>query len=613
MAAFVESGSSDGDVAVVMDTPSVPPSPVRGPAFGGGPRETARHKTVFVIDSNAVGVGSARCCIRPRAHCEFEGGAGEMVAEYTGEDCRGFTDPIPLDTFGSRTVLSRIRLLSVDDVDSMFVRGLRQRKVVVHHTDRATWMKLLEGPTTFHMEPIKRWQSWQCNFPKLRTKTIQAARKRHRSAIDDVPERTMRKPLPKTRSFLAKSLVQKRILKLHHGIATRNRRTAKDTMARALAYLHNSMSVLDDTLEEDSNVQAGMYNTHEYVKCDVLACMLQREEIRNLGPHAEFNLVFDSSPKGGCEAFGAVLEISRRTARGEVEPVKRINLSGATLRQGCYGTYQKTFTLLWCLYLQVGPPLNYFRSKLRQVRCATTDCGVERLVAFSKDCLDAWSHWVRGELGPGPRIDRVKSLFESIVWIPDWNHLWSNLIHTVFKALKDWPSFLENIRNFVKFFKVRDYRTKIARRLRNENKRVAAFEFERPFRASFAHWRFETLVECLQEIHRLRPFLMNVHKSDFGKLQEATLLDAVASLCNNPDFLGRCSAHLRWSALAEKARKWGNWCECCDPKQDRLKPCLHRGHRLHKARGYVQGVVDELLRMREQLGLGLRVLMLKLN
>ena len=84
--------------------------------------------------------------------------------------------------------------------------------------------------------------------------------------------------------------------------------------------------------------------------------------------------MFDSSPKGGFDTIGAVLDISRRTARCDVEPVKRTNVSGATSRQCCHDTLQNTFTLLWRVYLQAGPPLDYFRSKLRQVRCTTADC-----------------------------------------------------------------------------------------------------------------------------------------------------------------------------------------------------------------------------------------------
>ena len=42
-----------------------------------------------------------------------------------------------------------------------------------------------------------------------------------------------------------------------------------------------------------------------------------------------------------------------------------------------------------------------------------------------------------------------------------------------------------------------------------------------------------------------RTFLYCANR-DSGKLQEATTLDDVSSMCTTPDFLERCSAHFRW-------------------------------------------------------------------
>ena len=158
--------------------------------------------------------------------------------------------------------------------------------------------------------------------------------------------------------------------------------------------------------------------------------MFQREVIRQLGIEAELNTMVGCSPKAGGEAFDTALDINRRVEGCDAGPVKRLHLIGATLRPGCYGRIHKTTTLRWVLFLVIGPPLNYFRSKQQQVRCVTTDCGVERLVAIAHECVGACSQWVRRELGPGPRFGRVLHLFESIVWVPHWNHLWSNAPHT---------------------------------------------------------------------------------------------------------------------------------------------------------------------------------------
>ena len=66
--------------------------------------------------------------------------------------------------------------------------------------------------------------------------------------------------------------------------------------------------------------------------------------------------------------------------------------------------------------------------------------GTEMGIADSKCCVEAWYHWAFGGMrGNSPGVDDCKFLFPRAVWIPGWNHLWSNTVMHVCEMIEGWP------------------------------------------------------------------------------------------------------------------------------------------------------------------------------
>ena len=122
------------------------------------------------------------------------------------------------------------------------------------------------------------------------------------------------------------------------------------------------------------------------IRIDAVACLLTRELFHQQPRKPVIMLQADRSPKFSFEVMGIHID----SFSGGAETREELQLSGNTLRHGNCGIGHMTFSLLWALWLSYGPSMDRMRCVLRQIRCITSDRGLERNLCNVGDCLQAF-------------------------------------------------------------------------------------------------------------------------------------------------------------------------------------------------------------------------------
>ena len=260
--------------------------------------------------------------------------------------------------------------------------------------------------------------------------------------------------------------------------------------------------------------------------------------------------------------------------------------------------------LLWGLFLTHADSLQQMRKVLRTIRWIVTDQGVESGLCDAVDCLDAFWHWASGrDVATSPEIKDSSYLLPLAMYIPGWNHIWSNLIRECSSQTTAWPRRLGQLRSMTKFLRVYDYRFVWSEALRRIGLHHMAEELLKPYLGCFVHWRWETLPLVVLELQRVRDICILYFAAEiFGKLEDQTLLQEVAAISHDIEFWSWLAAMAPPMKLLEKARRWGTWCACCD--LDEKGPCPFRSRRLHQVCEKVDEVCKALSDHRDRLRCG---------
>ena len=151
-----------------------------------------------------------------------------------------------------------------------------------------------------------------------------------------------------------------------------------------------------------------------------------------------------------------------------------------------------------------------------------------------------------------------------------------NIMKEVAEEYSQWPHYLEFLRALTKFFRNNSYRQHITECLRH----VPGVEVSmKSFRATFAKWRYETVVNTLFELDKRRELCQtHLNKAMFTFAQDQTLISTVFEACGDAEFW-------RWMSVSHKhafrkleiLRKWGMVCPCddCNAERKRLNYRKH--------------------------------------
>lgn len=306
-------------------------------------------------------------------------------------------------------------------------------------------------------------------------------------------------------------------------------------------------------------------------RADVVAMLLTRRRFHQWrldDAIKSIHIYSDASPVVGVELQGMIIDIVLNDGG-----FHRVTLPGSTLAYGHTGTWDKGVALLWALWLVAGPEERDLVYVCSKVRSLTTDFGVEMHLLEIPDITKAFIAWLGGQ--PlhtlRPYINTDSRIFQKALRIAGWSHTLGNIMKEVAEEFPQWPQWLGFLRALTKFFRNKSYRQHIARCLGHV---PGVADSMKSFRATFAKWRYETVVNTQFELGKRRE-LCETHmtRAMFINAQDQTLVTTVMEACADSGFW-------RWMAVShdnafrrlEVLRKWGMVCPCeeCNAERRRV-------------------------------------------
>ena len=167
----------------------------------------------------------------------------------------------------------------------------------------------------------------------------------------------------------------------------------------------------------------------------------------------------------------------------------------------------KCITILWQIFLMVGPRFQAMRDFLFAIRSITTDLGTERLLANQPDILIPFFKWIGGFIPKGSRPQEF--LFPRAIVAVGWNHVVDGLLKRGLSSLRWFPKFLDQVKSINRF--LRDNREEIVAECKAMGLEDEAKLFDKVRTPTFAAWRWGTLYNVCKELDKVLPVLIEVY------------------------------------------------------------------------------------------------------
>jgi len=330
-------------------------------------------------------------------------------------------------------------------------------------------------------------------------------------------------------------------------------------------------------------------------KIDVMAHLLWRREFHAARVHDlifSVNLYTDSSPVGGHELQGLVMDVTWKDGREE-----RITLPGTSLAYGLFDAVNKTMGLVHALWLLTGPEYEGVWYLCTKVVSTTTDMGIERETLGMPNMVRAYCQYMCGT----PFDQCLQGVDRSMRWLPHalriggWSHAWGNIAKAVANKVVKWPKALESMRALVAFWRVETWRSHVTKMLKREGVATEIVAASTSFRGTFAKWRYETIALSMSELLQLRIICQRHMRVEwFNNAQDREQLKAVFDACGDEWLWHFMEAgHRECIGKIEGCRRWGMVCEHETCQQKRREgaqhvPCFGNSRRLGGAWQFVQ-------------------------
>ena len=322
----------------------------------------------------------------------------------------------------------------------------------------------------------------------------------------------------------------------------------------------------DRPIEHNPEVDPSRWTLQRAIaRADVVSCSLTRRQFRAWRKDdmiKSIHIYSDASPVVGFELQGMVLDVVLRDGS-----MTRFILPGSTLAYGHQDTFAKGVALVWAMWLIAGPTeadLEYVCSKVRSL---TTDFGVEVHLLEMPDITRALIAWIGGKSlhQVAPMVQHESRMFSRALRMAGWSHTLGNIMKAVALGFDQWPVYQNHLRALVHFFHVPTYRQHIARRLSHIVGMVALMK---SFTATFAKWRYETVVETMGQVGRRRQLCEHqLNAAMFANAQDQEQIVSVFKACGDASFWRFVAvAHPEVFQRLERLRKWGMVCdhEACE-------------------------------------------------
>lgn len=179
------------------------------------------------------------------------------------------------------------------------------------------------------------------------------------------------------------------------------------------------------------------------VRFDVVAMLMFRHFYRSFQTD-EINvfLFCDSSPQHkGLELFASTLDLIHPcyVTRKLMPLVVPVGMDA----------FSKCVTLLYQMFLMVGPSIMAVRHFCGRVRAICSDMGAERLIVDQPDMIKDF-YWFMGCKLSYESLPDLTHLFPRALQQPGWKHLWDNCIQRSLGSLPWFPSWLDKFKVFIR-------------------------------------------------------------------------------------------------------------------------------------------------------------------
>jgi hypothetical protein len=181
------------------------------------------------------------------------------------------------------------------------------------------------------------------------------------------------------------------------------------------------------------------------VRIDLVAMLVFRLFFATL-TFVNVYLYADTSPQWrGTELMAASFDMTANEITGIQHRLFPLVIIGRSM----LSAVGKCITLLWQIFLMVGPNFYRMRAFLLAVRSITTDLGTERLLAKQPDILIPFFKWIKGYVPKGSKPGLF--LFPRALVAVGWNHLVDGLVNRGLCSLPWFPCVLDSIKAINRF------------------------------------------------------------------------------------------------------------------------------------------------------------------
>ena len=182
----------------------------------------------------------------------------------------------------------------------------------------------------------------------------------------------------------------------------------------------------------------------------------------------------------------------------------------------CTTLLGKVVTLLWAIFLIIGPDYHAMRTFLDLVTFILSDYGTEKGIVDFPDVLLDFLAAI--DVKVPTDAERLPFLFPHGIHSPGWEHSIDGLVRFYFCLFPWFPGFLRDLKNLARL--MNRYGPNLADVLDAAGRRGAGTIIRKQTVSSFAHWRWGTIRDVARDCMTCHPILQNN-------------LDALASYLNN--------------------------------------------------------------------------------
>ena len=180
--------------------------------------------------------------------------------------------------------------------------------------------------------------------------------------------------------------------------------------------------------------------------------------------------------------------------------------------------------------------------------------------------------------------------------MPGWKHTWDLLIRRGLSSLVWWPHFLEQLKSIVYILRNKSHVKVLAGELRKLNLPAVAEMLLRSKFPSFAHWRWETLEDCVGSLARvLQTLKQHFNAAWLRNSREGVHVRLMATALSSAQWLWQFTFVHWYCSWLGHIMRWGTGCSCHEQALNagEAVDCEKKGRRIKEAYGFACAELDK--------------------